>query len=81
MSLTGLVIFLCIGAVAGWLAGLLVKGRRKGVLVNMVIGVLGAVIGGFLFGLLGLSAHGLVGEVITATAGAVLLLFVARKVL
>jgi uncharacterized membrane protein YeaQ/YmgE (transglycosylase-associated protein family) len=74
MELTSLLIFLCIGAVAGWLAGMLMKGGGFGLLGNIVIGVLGAVVGGFTFGLLGLSASGLLGSIITATVGAVILL-------
>jgi uncharacterized membrane protein YeaQ/YmgE (transglycosylase-associated protein family) len=76
MDLTALVIFLAIGAVAGWLAGILMKGGGFGLLGNIVIGIIGAVVGGFVFGLLGISTVGLVGSIITATAGAVILLFV-----
>jgi uncharacterized membrane protein YeaQ/YmgE (transglycosylase-associated protein family) len=59
MDITGLVIFLAIGAVAGWLAGILMKGGGFGLLGNIVVGVIGAVLGGFVFGLLGISAGGL----------------------
>jgi uncharacterized membrane protein YeaQ/YmgE (transglycosylase-associated protein family) len=76
VDLTSLVIFLLIGAVAGWLAGMLMRGGF-GVLGNIVVGILGAVVGGFLFGLLGLSTGGgLVGSLITAVAGAAVLLFI-----
>jgi uncharacterized membrane protein YeaQ/YmgE (transglycosylase-associated protein family) len=78
VDLTSLLIFLAIGAVAGWLAGILMKGGGFGLLIDMVLGVVGAVVGGFLFGLLGLSANGLIGSIITATVGAVVLLVVAR---
>lgn len=47
MNLTGLLIFLAIGAVAGWLAGVLMKGRGFGLLGDMVIGIVGAVVGGY----------------------------------
>ena len=76
MDITGLIIFLAIGAVAGWLAGKLMKGGGFGLPVNIVVGVVGAVIGGFVFGLLGITATGLIGSIVSATAGAVLLLFV-----
>ena len=76
MDLTSLLIFLAIGAVAGWLAGLIMKGGGFGLLGDMVVGIIGAVLGGFLFGLLGLSFDGFIGSIITATAGAVVLLFV-----
>jgi uncharacterized membrane protein YeaQ/YmgE (transglycosylase-associated protein family) len=76
MNLTSLLIFLAIGAVAGWLGGLLMKGGGFGLLGNIVVGILGAVVGGFAFSLLGLSASGLIGSIVTATVGAVILLFV-----
>lgn len=74
-----ILIFLAIGAVAGWLAGLIMKKGSSGLLMNMVIGVIGAVFGGVLFGLLGIKAGGLVGAIVTATVGAVLLLFIIGK--
>ena len=76
MDITSLLIFLAIGAVAGWLAGVLMKGGGFGLLGNIVVGIIGAVVGGVVFGLLGISAGGLIGSVITATAGAALLLFI-----
>jgi uncharacterized membrane protein YeaQ/YmgE (transglycosylase-associated protein family) len=75
-----ILIFLAIGAVAGWLAGTLMKGGGFGLLKNIVIGILGSIIGGFVFGLLGISWGGLVGSIVTATAGAALLLFVLGKI-
>ncbi len=80
MELQSLIIFLVIGAVAGWLAGLLMRGGGFGLLGNIVVGVIGAVFGGWLFGVLGISlgglVDGLVGSLITAVAGAVVLLFI-----
>lgn len=76
MNITGLIIFLAIGALAGWLAGMLMKGGGFGLLGNIVVGIVGAVIGGFVFGLLGISAGGLIGSIVTATAGSALLLFI-----
>lgn len=78
MDVRGLIIFLAIGAVAGWLAGILTKGKGFGLLGNIVVGVIGAVLGGYIFALLGISMGGLIGSIITATAGAALLLFVVR---
>ena len=49
--------FLLIGLVAGWLAGQLMKGRGFGIVGNMIVGVVGAVLGGFLFGMLRLVAQ------------------------
>ncbi len=69
----GLISFLVIGLVAGWLAGQIMKGKGFGLVGNIIIGVLGAVLGGLLFGLLGLSATGTIGSLVTATVGAVVL--------
>ena len=80
MDITALLIFLAIGAVAGWLAGILMKGRGFGLLGNMAIGIIGAIVGGYIFSALGISAGGLIGSIITATAGALLLLFVVRAI-
>lgn len=67
--------FLIIGLVAGFLAEQIIKGRGAGLVINLVVGVVGSFIGGFLFGFLKLSFHGLIGPLITATLGAVVLLF------
>ncbi|HEV3145877.1 MAG TPA: GlsB/YeaQ/YmgE family stress response membrane protein [Gemmataceae bacterium] len=72
--------FILIGLVAGWLAGLVVKGRGLGLLADIIVGIIGAIIGGYLFGWLNISlpVTGLLGSLITATVGAILLLFVLR---
>ena len=72
----GLVWFLVVGVVAGWLAGVLVKGGGFGLVGDLVVGVIGAVLGGFLFGqFLG---GGLIGSIVVATIGAILLLVIVR---
>ncbi len=76
---TGLIMFLVIGLVAGWLAGNIMRGGSLGIAGNLVVGVVGAVLGGFLFGLLGLKAVGLLGSLITATVAAVVLLYLVRR--
>jgi len=80
MDITGLIIFLAIGAAAGWLAGNLMKGGGFGLLGNIVVGIVGAVLGGFVFGLLGITTTGLIGSIVTATAGAALLLFIVDMI-
>jgi uncharacterized membrane protein YeaQ/YmgE (transglycosylase-associated protein family) len=72
--------FLLIGLAAGWLAGQITKGRSFGLVNDLIIGVIGALLGGFLFRLLGLAATGLIGSLITATVGAVLLLYLLRAI-
>jgi uncharacterized membrane protein YeaQ/YmgE (transglycosylase-associated protein family) len=68
----GLLWTLIIGAIAGWLAGTLVKGRGFGLIVDIIVGIVGAFIGGWVFGLLGLTAWGLLGQLCMATIGAVI---------
>ena len=80
MDLTALVLFLLIGIAAGWLASTLMKGRGLGLVGNLVVGVIGAFLGGFLFKIVGISAGGLVGLLITATVGAVVLLLLIRLI-
>jgi uncharacterized membrane protein YeaQ/YmgE (transglycosylase-associated protein family) len=70
--------FLLIGLVAGWLAGKLMKGGGFGLIGDLVVGVIGALLGGWLFGVLGIAAGGLIGALITATVGAMLLIFLLR---
>ena len=77
MELEQLIVFLVIGGMAGWLAGLILKGNGFGLLGNIVVGVLGAIFGGWLFSVLNISVGGQwIGPVVTATVGAVVLLFV-----
>jgi len=66
--------FILIGICAGWLAGQFMKGAGFGLIGNLIVGVIGAILGGFTFNLLGLAAFGLLGQLIVATVGAVLLL-------
>jgi uncharacterized membrane protein YeaQ/YmgE (transglycosylase-associated protein family) len=71
--------FLIIGLAAGWLAGVLVKGGGYGLLGDLVVGVIGAFLGGFLFTRLGISAGGgLAGSLVVATIGAIVLLVIVR---
>ncbi len=71
--------FLLIGLAAGWLAGQITKGGSFGIVNNLIVGVIGAILGGWLFWLLGLKAFGLVGQLVTATVGALVLLFLLKK--
>ena len=72
--------FLIIGLVAGWLAGQLMKGGGYGLIGDLVLGVVGAFVGGWLFGMLGVGGGGLIWSLITATVGAVLLVFLTRLI-
>lgn len=79
-NLESLLVFLFIGLIAGWLAGVLVKGRGFGILGDMVVGVIGAGFGGWIFNMVGLSAYGFVGAVLMAFVGAVAFLAVVKVV-
>ena len=75
----GIIAWLIIGAIAGWLAGLVVKGGGFGLIVDIIVGIVGAVIGGWLAGRLGLQiGSGFIASIIVAVAGAVILLFIIR---
>ena len=75
----GIIAWLIIGAIAGWLAGVLVKGGGFGLIVDIIVGIVGAFIGGWLAGLLGIHiGAGMISSIITAIIGAVILLFVIR---
>ena len=75
-----LVWFLLIGLIAGWLAGVVMKGSGFGVLGDNLVGIIGAVVGGWLFSALGLSAYGTGGALIVSFIGAVVLLGLIRVV-
>jgi len=78
MTTQNLVIFLLVGVVAGFLAGKIMRGAGFGLFGDMVVGVLGAFLGGWLFGKLGIVTWGIPGLLITALIGAMVLLFLIR---
>ena len=80
MTITDLIIFLVIGAVAGWLAGVITKGGGFGLVGDIIVGVIGSLIGGWLFGLLGIAAGGLIGSIIAAVVGAIILIAILRLI-
>lgn len=81
MGIESLLVFLIVGAVAGWLAGQLVKGYGFGLVGNIVVGIVGAFIAGWLLPAIGLSlGSGILTAIINATIGAVILLVLLRLV-
>jgi uncharacterized membrane protein YeaQ/YmgE (transglycosylase-associated protein family) len=78
MTLANLIVFLIIGACAGWLAGVITKGSGFGVAGNMIVGIVGAFLGGLCFNLLGIGAYSFVGRLIFAVLGALLFLWLLR---
>jgi uncharacterized membrane protein YeaQ/YmgE (transglycosylase-associated protein family) len=81
MTGEAILIILVVGAVAGWLAGLIVRGAGFGLIGDIIIGIIGAFIAGWLFPRLGLHImSGMIGAIIHATIGAVILLLVIRLI-
>ncbi|WP_069298324.1 GlsB/YeaQ/YmgE family stress response membrane protein [Neptunicoccus sediminis] len=79
MGITSVFVLLIVGAVAGWLAGKIVKGSGFGLIGNIVIGILGAFIATLLLPAIGLPVGGgMLGSIISATIGAVILLFLLQ---
>jgi uncharacterized membrane protein YeaQ/YmgE (transglycosylase-associated protein family) len=75
----GLLYWIIVGLVAGWLAGQVMKGGGYGVLMDIVLGILGGIVGGWVFGLLGIwPGGGVIGSVIVAFVGAIILVSVTR---
>jgi uncharacterized membrane protein YeaQ/YmgE (transglycosylase-associated protein family) len=68
-----------IGILAGFLAGKIMRGKGYGLLLDLLLGIVGSVVGGIVFGLLGLHAYGFVGQLVIATAGAVMLVYLVRR--
>ena len=80
MRVESLIIFLVIGAVAGWLAGQIMKGGGFGLVGDIIVGVIGSLIGGWLFGAIGIAAGGLIGSIVAAVIGAIVLLAIIRLI-
>ena len=80
MDLQSIILFLVIGLVAGWLAGRIMRGRGLGLVGDLVIGVISALLGGWLFDFLELSFGGILGSLVTALVGAIILLYLLRLV-
>ena len=77
----GIIAWLIIGIVAGWLAGKIVEGAGFGVIVDIIVGIVGAFIGGWLASMLGINiGGGLISSIIVAVVGAVILLFALRLI-
>jgi uncharacterized membrane protein YeaQ/YmgE (transglycosylase-associated protein family) len=74
----GIVCWLLVGGVAGWLSGIVMRGGGFGLIGDIVIGIVGAVIGGFLFGLLNVETYGLIGSIAVAFVGACILIALVR---
>jgi len=70
-----------VGLIAGWLAGKVMRGGEYGVVIDIVLGILGGIVGGWVFGMLGIwPGGGILGSIIVAFVGAVILVWITRRV-
>jgi uncharacterized membrane protein YeaQ/YmgE (transglycosylase-associated protein family) len=77
ITATAIIIWLIVGAIAGWLAGLIVKGHGFGLVGNIIVGIIGAFLAGWLLPMLGIAiGGGIVAAIINALIGAVILLVI-----
>lgn len=74
------IVYILIGAAAGWVAGKLIHGGGFGFIVNAIVGIIGGVLGGWVFGLFGLTTSGNWGSFITSIVGAILLLWIVSLI-
>lgn len=76
----GIVTTIIIGLVSGFIANYIMKGKGSGFIINLLVGLVGSWVGSFLFGLMGLGAYGFIGTIVASVFGAVVLLFVIKKI-
>ena len=74
----GLLITIVVGAIVGWLAGVIVKGGGSGLVMNVVLGILGALVGGWLLPMIGIAWGGFWGAFFMALIGAIILILIVR---
>lgn len=73
-----ILVFLLVGLIAGWIASVMMKGRDLGVLGDIIVGVIGAFIGGFIFDMAGVGVYGFWSALGMSTVGAVVFLFIVK---
>lgn len=78
--ITNLIYWVVVGLIAGWAAGKIMKGGGYGVAMDIVLGIIGAVVGGWLMGFFGIHAGGLIGTIVVAIIGAVFLIWLTRLI-
>jgi uncharacterized membrane protein YeaQ/YmgE (transglycosylase-associated protein family) len=80
IDLEGIVLWLVVGVIAGWLASQIMRSKRDGLLGYALLGIVGAIVGGFLFSLLNFGgATNLIGQIVVATVGAVIILAIVGR--
>jgi uncharacterized membrane protein YeaQ/YmgE (transglycosylase-associated protein family) len=76
--ITNLIWWVVVGLIAGWAAGKIMKGGGYGAAMDIVLGIVGAVVGGWLMGMLGIQAGGFIGTIVVAIIGAVFFIWLTR---
>lgn len=76
----GLIIAVCVGIAAGFLAGKIMNGSGYGIVMDLVLGLLGGIFGRFVLGLVGIGSYGIIGSILISTFGAVMLIWAVRWV-
>jgi uncharacterized membrane protein YeaQ/YmgE (transglycosylase-associated protein family) len=74
----GIIWWIVVGLIAGWLAGQVMKGGGYGVLADIMLGILGGILGGWLFSKMGIGASSTIGSIVVAFSGAVILVGITR---
>jgi uncharacterized membrane protein YeaQ/YmgE (transglycosylase-associated protein family) len=78
--LHGLIWWVIVGLIAGWAVGKIMKGGGYGVIVDIILGIVGAIFGGWLVGFLGITAGGMISTILVAILGAVVLIWITRLI-
>jgi uncharacterized membrane protein YeaQ/YmgE (transglycosylase-associated protein family) len=78
--ITNLIWWAVVGLIAGWAAGKIMKGGGYGAVMDIILGIVGAIIGGWVMGLIGIHVGGFIGTIIVAIIGAVILIWLTRLI-
>jgi uncharacterized membrane protein YeaQ/YmgE (transglycosylase-associated protein family) len=78
--MTNFIWWIIVGLIAGWAAGKIMKGGGYGVVMDIILGIIGAVVGGWLLGALGIQAGGFISTIIVAIIGAIFLIWLTRLI-
>ena len=75
-----IILAIVVGLIAGWLAGIIMKGSGYGIIGDIILGLLGSIVGNWIFGFLGITSYGYLWTMIVAVIGAVALIYIVRFV-
>ena len=76
--ITNLIWWLVVGLIAGWAAGKIMKGGGYGTVMDIILGIIGAVVGGWVMSVVGIHSGGFIGTILVAILGAVILIWITR---